>query len=190
MTTFIDQLFDLLFKSIVSLLGFCVEFLEVLFTGKPKRNTAYNADFAAVGSLLSSWNNGFRLTGSRSLTVKDSYQNALVIGGTGVGKSSVVLVPSLYSMLSSFVVHDPSGELYAKSAGFLAAHGCKVLLLNFARPEVSCGYNPLARANSSSDIQKVASMLVDNAIGKGKDPFWNTQATSLIAIFIAVLKTQ
>ena len=124
-----------------------------------------------------SYNKGFCLTGKRNLSVKNSYQNALVMGSTGTGKSSVVLIPSLYTMRGSFVIHDPSGELLSKGAGLLARKGYEIKVLNFTSPDKSSGYNPLIRVQGNSDIQKVASMLVETALGgKTKDPFWNTQA--------------
>ncbi|HKR06137.1 MAG TPA: type IV secretory system conjugative DNA transfer family protein, partial [Bacteroidia bacterium] len=126
----------------------------------------------------------------KNLSVKLSYQNALVIGGTGTGKSSVVLIPSLFSMRSSFVVNDPSGELYSKTAGHSEQRGYEIKILNFTDPTVSCGYNPLARAQTSSEIQKVASLLIENSLGKGKDPFWNTQAIALLSMLITILKKQ
>ena len=169
-------------------ISFLFEAVELWFSPRKKE---YNAEFASQGTLLSRYNHGFCLTGRRNLTVKDSYQNAIIVGGTGTGKSSVVLIPSLYTMGSSFIVHDPSGELFAKSAGYLKGKGYEVKVLNFANPEISSGYNPLSRAKSSSDIQKVASMLVENALGgKTKDPFWNTQATALLSMLIGILKKQ
>lgn len=69
----------------------------------------YKASFASSWSLLSPWNFGFNLTGNKKLSVKDSYQNSLIIASTGMGKTTVVLLPSLYSMKGSFVIHDPSG---------------------------------------------------------------------------------
>jgi type IV secretion system protein VirD4 len=155
------------------------------------RKNEYKAEFASQGILLSRYNDGFCLTGRRNLTRKDSYQNALVTGGTGTGKSSVVLLPSLYTMRGSFVVHDPSGELFSKSAGYLQQKGYEIKVLNFTCPQNSSGYNPLKRAQSSSDIQKAASMLTLNALGgNGKDPFWNLQATSLQSMLITILKKQ
>jgi type IV secretory pathway TraG/TraD family ATPase VirD4 len=186
----IDQIFKLLIQGLEAVFGFVFEFFEVLISGIPKKNKEYKAEFVPVGTLFSRWDNGFCLTGRKCLSIKHSYQNALIIGGTGVGKSSVVLIPSLYAMKSSFVVHDPSGELYIKSGAFLKLRGVVPKLLNFAKPHVSCGYNPLERANSSSEIQKVASLLVENSLGRGKDPFWNTQAVALLAMLITVLKKQ
>ncbi|MEO5644463.1 MAG: type IV secretory system conjugative DNA transfer family protein [Bacteroidia bacterium] len=183
MFTLITQLFEGIFKLIF-------ELLSLVFTSFSKKQ-GYHADFATEGILLSRRYKGFCLTGRKSISVKDSYTNCLAIGGTGSGKTSVVLLPSLYSMRSSFVVHDPSGELYTKSAGYLKSQGYEVKVLNFSKPEMSAGYNPLARAQTSSEIQKVASLLVGNALGtNSKDPFWNTQAVSLLSILITILKMQ
>ncbi|RPH33016.1 MAG: hypothetical protein EHM93_06800 [Bacteroidales bacterium] len=184
----IIQIFKLLFEMLEGIINFSFEAIELCFSPRKKE---YNAEFASQGALLSRYNHGFCLTGRRNLTVKDSFQNALIIGGTGTGKSSVVLIPSLFTMRGSFIVHDPSGELFLKSAGYLKGKGYEIKVLNFANPEGSSGYNPLIRANSSSDIQKVASMLVENALGgKTKDPFWNTQAVALLAMLISILKKQ
>ena len=184
----ITQLFKLVFELLEGILKFFFEAIELGFSNKKKE---YNAEFASQGILISRYNYGFCLTGRRNLTCKDSYQNALIIGGTGVGKSSVVLIPSLFKMRGSFIVHDPSGELFTKTSGFLKQKGYQIKVLNFTNPQSSSGYNPLIRAQSLSDIQKVANILVENALGgKTKDPFWNTQATSLLAMLISILKKQ
>ncbi len=163
-------------------------FIDYLFH---KNKHAYKADFVSEKDLLTDDHQGFCLTGKGNLSVKNSYQGALVVGGTGTGKSSITLLPSLYTMRSSFIVHDPSGELFSKSAGHLTDKGYSVRTLNFTNPIVSSGYNPLARVHSSSDIQKIASMLVANALGNNsKDPFWNTQATALLSMLITILKKQ
>jgi type IV secretion system protein VirD4 len=187
----IEQFFILIIKLIESLFKGLFELVIFAFKAIPKKKESYNAEFAWSGSLLSSRHYGFCLSGRKNISTKNSYQNAIVIGGTGMGKSSVVLIPSLYTMKGSFVIHDPSGELYSKSAGFLKQKGYEIKVLNFANPENSYGYNPLSRAKNSSDVQKIASLLVENGLGgKSKDPFWNTQATSLLTMLISILKTQ
>jgi len=187
METF-TQIFKILFGILESILNFIFEGLEGLFSDK---NKGYTADFASQGTLLSSFNFGFCLTGSKSLTCKNSFQNALIIGGTGVGKSSVVLIPSLFKMRGSFIVHDPSGELLSKSAGYLKQKDYEIKVLNFTNPNKSSGYNPLIRIQSTSDVSKVSSMLVETALGgKTKDPFWTSQATSLLSMLISILKKQ
>ncbi len=189
--TIVEQFLNLIIELAEAALNFLFEFIEMLFTNVPKKNKGYNAEFASAGTILSRGGEGFCLTGVRNLDRKRSYENALIIGGTGVGKSSVVLIPSLYTMRSSFIVHDPSGELHSRTAGYLKQRGYTILVLNPSNPAISSGYNPLSRVRSSSEIQKVASMLVDTAFGqKTKDPFWNTQAVALLSMFITVLKKQ
>ena|ERR1035437_9028548 len=186
----IIQITEFIFRLLEGGLKFLFEFFELVITQIPKNNHEYNAEFVSQGTLLSNGNAGFCLTGGRNLTVKHSYQNALIIGGTGTGKSSVVLIPSLYTMEGSYIVHDPSGELFNKSSGYLRQRGYEVKVLNFANPAVSSGYNPIIRANTSSEIQKVASMLISTAFGNSKDPFWNIQGTSLLSMLITILKKQ
>ena len=184
----ITQLFKLVFEILEGILKFFFEAIELCFSQRKKE---YRSEFASQGILLSKYNYGYCLTGRRNLTCKDSYQNALIVGGTGTGKTSIVLIPSLFKMRGSYIIHDPSGELFTKSSGYLKQKGYEIKVLNFTNPQSSSGYNPLIRANSSSEIQKVASMLVETALGgKTKDPFWNTQATALLAMLITILKKQ
>ncbi len=191
MIDFIDQVLKLFTEIVEGVFTFAYENIYEMISGIPKRKEEYSAKFASVRTLLSKRNNGFCLTGRKNLSVRNSYQNALIIGGTGVGKSSIVLLPSLFTMCSSFIIHDPSGELYTKSAGYLKQQGYDIKVLNFANPSASSSYNPLAHANGSSDIQKVASLLIANSLGaNSKDPFWNTQAVGLLSILITVLKKQ
>jgi len=184
------QIFTTLIEFLAGIIDFFFEGIGFAFNIS-KKNKNYNAEFSPQGILLSKYNRGFCMTGRRNLTKKDCYQNAMIIGGTGTGKTSVVIIPSLFSMRESFVIHDPSGELYAKSAGYLFQKGFTIKVLNFANPHVSSGYNPLERARTASDVQKVSSLLVDNALGgKTKDPFWNTQASALLTMLITILKKQ
>ncbi|MFH2141272.1 MAG: type IV secretory system conjugative DNA transfer family protein [Bacteroidota bacterium] len=187
----IEQFLTLIIKLIESFIKFIVELIKFAITAIPEKKEGYNAKFVWSGTLLSGNHKGFCLTGRKNLSVKNSYQNSIIIGGTGTGKSSVVLLPSIYTTQGSLIIHDPSGELFFNSAGYLKQKGYEIKVLNFANPDKSSNYNPLERAKSSSHIQKVATMLVENALGgKSKDPFWNTQATALMAMLIAILIKQ
>ena len=184
------QILTAVFELLTGILDFVFEGLEFAFQISKKKKE-YNSSFAPQGILLSRYNYGFNLTGRRKLSKKDCYQNALIVGGTGTGKTSIVLIPSLYTMTESFVIHDPSGELFNKSAGYLKQKGFEIKVLNFAKPQNSSGYNPLIRANGSSEIQKAASLLIETSMGgKTKDPFWNTQAIALLTMLITILKKQ
>lgn len=190
MSQLTETMFDILISIFEGLFKILFEFLSMLFGGNKKKG--YKATFASEGTLLSRWwEHGFSLTGRKNISVKDSYMNALVVGSTGSGKTQATLLPSLFSMRASYVVHDPSSELYQKSAGYMASQGYEVKVLHFSKPEISSGFNPVSRAESSADIQKLASMLVRTSLsGAKEDPFWTSQATSLLAVLIAILKTQ
>lgn len=160
------------------------------FTKDPKKHS-YKASTAFIppSKLLKKKHRGFCLNGSESLSAKHSFQNTLIVGGTGVGKSSIVLIPSLLKMKGSFVIHDPSGELYQKSAGYLQRKGYSIYRLNFSNPNQSDRFNPLSRALNSSGVNKVASMLIRTNLGEGKaDPFWSLLGVSLLSITIGMVK--
>lgn len=193
------KIMDIIVKTIELLLSMIEGILRLFLNAaesivpSTEKNKKYDSKFASAWSLLSPWNYGFNLTGDKSLTVKNTYQNALISAPTGMGKTSVVIIPSLYSMKGSFIVHDPSGEIFQKSSGYLKAKGYTIKILNFSNDKISCGFNPLKRTTTNSDIQKVASMLVENSLGGNgshKDPFWLNSSVSLLSMLIAILKKQ
>lgn len=184
-------LLEIFFKIIEGIFKFGFNQLEILISGVGNRKESYDANFSPQRAVMSSNDYGFCLNGTKNLTVKNSFMNSLIIGGTGSGKSSVILIPSLYTMKGSFIIHDCSGELYNKTAGFLHARGFEIKIIHFNNPSASSGFNPLLRANTSSEIQKISAMLVENSLGKNpKDPFWSKMAEGLLSIFISILKTQ
>lgn len=180
------------------LLDLCLEVLEAGFNSFfdvldaliGKKSHDLNARFVDPGAVLSRRNRGFRLTGKKSLSIKDSFTGAMIVGGTGSGKSSVTLIPSLLSMEGSLVVHDPSGELHTATAGALAERGYLIKTLNLADARHSIGYNPLERARTTSDIGKVADTLVRASLGtSSSNPFWDLQARKLISVLIQITRT-
>jgi type IV secretory pathway TraG/TraD family ATPase VirD4 len=180
-----------IFGTVETVVGFVFDtgfdLLSSLF--KEGKKTEYDADFLDEGELLSRYNRGFCLTGTKSITIEHSFSNALVLGSTSAGKSSRILIPSILKMRgnSSLVINDPSGELFQKTSGALHDAGYTIKVLNYSNPAISERYNPLHRAKTISDIQKIAKIIVVNALGTGKDPFWNLSAESLIALFAKYL---
>lgn len=190
MSQFIETMFDILTSILEAFFKIIIELFSMIFSFSQKKK-GYTADFASEGTLLSRYNKGFSLTGRKNISVKNSFMNALIQGQTGSGKTQISLLPSIFSMSGNFIIHDPARELYKASASFLLANEYEVKVLNFTDPDASSGFNPMSRANSSSEIQKLASMLVRTSLSSGKeDPFWNSQATTLLAILISILKTQ
>ena len=52
--------------------------------------------------------------------MRPSGPHVLVLGASGMGKTSGVIVPSLLSLTTSCVVNDWKGELYVLTAGYRA----------------------------------------------------------------------
>ncbi len=160
----------------------------------PKPNTrGFTANFGKEKAMLSSRNNGFAIGSKKSISRELSYRNMLVVGQTGAGKSANIFQPSIYRMAGvkgagSLIIHDPSGSLYEASAGYLARTGYDVRILNFGDAKRSIGYNPIARANSLAQINRIAAMLVQNSLSSSSDKFWNLQAVNLIGLFIRFVK--
>lgn len=150
-----------------------------------KKKPAYDAHFISEREILSTKHTGFSVTGRRNLNTKISHQNFYVQAPTGAGKTTCVILPSLYTMTGSFVVHDPSGEIEKMSSGYLKEKGYEVKVINFSRPEISCGFNPFAKSTSATLIHKTAHTLVSSSLGdNAKDPFWNIAATGLVSNMI------
>lgn len=189
----ITFIFEILFSIIGSILSGLVWLLETLFNIKSEEK-GYTAKLGTESDVLSIFNKGFCLTGKRSLTIKQSFQNALIVGATGTGKSANVILPTILKAepKQSYIITDPSGELREKSAGYLKSKGFQILTLNFSDPDASEGYNPLSAIRSTQDIQKIAEMLVRNSLGakQSGDPFWTLQSISLLQILIGILREQ
>lgn len=187
MLDIIESLFKLIFELIT-------EIFKVIFNVAPDKKTKLDAGFMKVSKLLSRWNKGFCLNGTKNLTVKQSHMSAMVLGGSGSGKTVSVAIPTIYNLAKhghSFCVHDPSSELYLASSGYLESMGYKkIKVINYSNPIISHGFNPMYRLkNSASETQKLASLLVRNSMGENnKDPFWQTQASLLIYLIMRVLQ--
>ena len=146
---------------------------------------ALKASFGDESKLISSWNKGFSVTGKKQLSLKDSRNNMMVISPSGGGKTTTIIYPSVLKIESSMLINDPSGEI-SLTTNYLHTKGFNVLSLDFGNKENSIYYNPLSRISNSSDINKIATMLV-KANSKDKMDFWNLKAIELIGLCIHFL---
>lgn len=123
------------------------------------------------------------------LSVQDSCRNCAVVATTGAGKTSSFILPNLYGLDDcSIVVTDPSGALYEKASGDLAARGFEVLRFDPLNLSRSVRYNPLAYATRHSSAGEIAQVLVATGLpGGGADPFWNSGAEEILTVLIRCL---
>lgn len=165
-------------------------FLDELISGKKEGKPGLEH----LRNFTSRRNRGLSYDGSDYLQdEKMSFRNALIVGGTGTGKSSSFIIPNLFIDRGSvsYVVTDPSGELSSICAPVMSAFmGFDVKILNLNDAKKSDFFNPMSRlSNSFSDCKQLASILVKSTIGSGSgnEIFWNSSATNLIAVFIYIV---
>lgn len=116
--------------------------------------------------------------GSKWVVLPDTMEmHGLVIGGSGSGKSSCIVIPGITkSRLPGFIV-DIKGELYEKTAHIVSKRG-KVKVFNPSDPS-AWGYDPFGAVRQEScvlDMTTIANALVPLSPGAGKDEFWISEA--------------
>jgi type IV secretion system protein VirD4 len=109
------------------------------------------------------------------------YQNVLVVGPPGAGKSASLFIPPLLEERGrrSLVIVDPKSELIARTYARVARlHDAAIL--NFLDPAVSIGYNPLTMVTDALSAGFFADCWVKNT-GTSSEHFWDDTARQLIA---------
>ena len=118
--------------------------------------------------------------------------NALVVGISGCGKSTSVILPTVGRMEHSNPILNYAEEPDAYAmARYLKAKGYKVHILNINHPEKSTvSFDPVLSIESYEDIDSLSAAIVDAAIKQTVDDYWQAKAKPLNASLItAVLMT-
>ena len=122
--------------------------------------------------------------------------NATVVGGSGTGKSTGIVIPNLLQHNTSYIVTDPSAENRDATAKAMLGFGYKVRMLNLNKMEESFNYNPFDYIEREDQTQKeldVAKM-VETLMQNTEDPnanrgekFWTDSMTALYTAIIHLL---
>ncbi|WP_456364098.1 VirD4-like conjugal transfer protein, CD1115 family [Priestia aryabhattai] len=130
------------------------------------------------------------------LSANHSYSHILLTGVTGSGKSTSFFIPNLVSNPgSSFVVTDPKGELFQKTAMTNLAQGKRVLVFSPFKNE-TLKYNPLALCRNETEIRELAQNLLVNGNAaveastgqKSGGSEWISMSTPLLSAFLIYVK--
>lgn len=161
--------------------------LVLIGVSQQKPDYSFNASFIAASSVASSFNKGLSLTGSKHLTRKQSFSNFLVCAQSGAGKSTGIIIPSIFNLGRSgnntIFCNDPSSEIYNLVSGYLKQQGYKIIRIDFSDIH-STGFNNLQQSQTMSDIQKQAHLILLNTQGDVQgDKFWQTSAEMVITMF-------
>lgn len=96
------------------------------------------------------------------LAMSDTHQHTLVLGSTGSGKSSLLELLARHHIAAKqpFTLVDLHGDLFARVAGWaLMERVPNLVLLDFTRPELLPGWNPLTRVEGI-DVGRYVDLLV------------------------------
>ncbi len=104
-----------------------------------------------------------------------SNMNLLIIGGSGSGKTTGIVIPNILLANCTNVILDIKGDLIKKYAGYLKQHGVVVKSLNLKNPLESDRFNPFLYIKNYSDliglITNIQNSVTPPDAQKG-DPFW------------------
>ncbi len=163
------------------------DLLHFLNPNKHRLKGAFMPEYKILGRRKK----GFNLNG-KNIDPKLSMQGVLISGETGSFKTAGVVIRSILTVDGSQIIHDPSKELFEKTSGALQEKGYQILQLDFSSPKTSLRFNPIIRANTKSEINRLAHDLV--SIGSddssGDDSFWNQKAQEVLYVLITIIKTQ
>lgn len=115
--------------------------------------------------------------------------NVLIVGGSGTGKTSTVVLPNLKQAVGSYIISDPKGSLYKKYGEYFHNEGYEVYNVDFTHPERSSHYNPLRAIHTTQDILKMATVIVNESASYGTkaDPFWDNMTTILFSAIVGYM---
>ena len=129
--------------------------------------------------------------GKKRLSLKDSFQHVAVISPTGAGKTTRYIAPNLCGLDDcSTIVTDPSGELYEKTSGYMESKGFEVQVLNLADPSHGLCYNPVAKANTETEIDKLSQLIMNSSKSEisAENQIWTSEPQTLLSVLIRCLK--
>ena len=118
-------------------------------------------------------------------------QNAIIVGGSGAGKTWRYVKPNLMQANTSFVVLDPKGENLQDTGALLEAHGYEIRVLNLLDMKNSDHYNPFEYLTDENSIQTMITTIFKATSaegGSGGDmKFWEDSAEALLSALVYYL---
>lgn len=127
--------------------------------------------------------------------------HTIVFGATGSKKTRMVVMPTIELLKKageSYVVTDPKGEIYSKTAGDLEALGYEISVINFRDFESGESWNPLLlpydyyneglKAKAVELSGSIADLILSDI--SHNDPYWANMARDvLIGLMILLYET-
>lgn len=127
----------------------------------------------------------FTHTEKMSINTRKTFKNnnALVIGGSGSGKTRFFVKPNIMQMNSSFVITDPKGELLSSCGKMLQDNGYEIKIFDLINFENSDNYNFFNYIRDERDILKLTNNIIMNTNSpnsKTAGDFWEKAENALL----------
>ena len=151
-------------------------YLREKFAGKPVSEVEYCDEEK---------NKLFTQTEKMSINTRKTFKNnnALVIGGSGSGKTRFFVKPNIMQMNSSFVITDPKGELLSSCGKMLQDNGYEIKIFDLINFENSDNYNFFNYIRDERDILKLTNNIIMNTNSpqsKTAGDFWEKAENALL----------
>ncbi len=117
--------------------------------------------------------------------------NVIVVGGSGAGKTTSVVIPNILQATGSYIVTDPKGNLYRKLSQDLQKKGYRVLSLDLSNPNGLTRYNFIDYIQEEHDVIKIAHVLMSAAGSNcfyGENAFFYNTGELVVASALAMMK--
>lgn len=166
--------------------------MPLFFSNSHTEGSAKFLSGAKLFNLINSFNSGLVMDGKTQISVKNSLQHALILGGSGYGKSTAFIVPNLMKLKNaSIYVLDPSQELFNLTNNYLSKH-FSVFSINLGDASLSEYWNPLENAKTKDDLKMIADAIISSAYPNesGDTAFWNDGAKSIINVLLNSVMNQ
>jgi type IV secretion system protein VirD4 len=143
--------------------------------------------------ILKQSNRGLTINGIDKISEPNSFLNSVIIAPSGAGKTTTYIIPNALNLQSSMIITDPSGEIHKSTKDTLISKFFDIRIINPNNLEKTFFYNPLARANTITEINKITTILIENAYKKDGSTsdasFWNNGAKTILNLIIQAVKT-
>lgn len=171
-------------------LTLCLLFLLSFFLPKKKSKAHGSAVLRSTAKNLGYFNKGVKI-GSKALSRSDSTHNLLLLGSSGTGKTTNILLENIFHLAKkgySLVILDPKHELVDLTSGFMKERlGLDVFVLDLLNPDNSIHYNPFSSLKEEQ-LQGFVTDLHDIANeNKSIEAIWKYGAIQILTICCKVL---
>ena len=119
------------------------------------------------------------------------FNNVLVIGGAGTGKTENFVKPNILKANCSYIIHDPVGYLYQTTSDVLKKEGYDIQVLDLSDIENSKHYNPFYYLEFEDDVKDMVDCIIKNYnISKNiNNPFFEKyESAFLLALCFYVIE--